>query len=336
MPTCCKAALNARRRQAGQPEIDAFDFLALVQAAHAGHADRRELPVARRQRGLLRRREEAQRDPADAGAANRSWRCSTRPIRASTSTRCKVVAARRQLAALARSAAILLITHYQRLLDYIVPDQVHVLARGRLLKSGDKSLALELEQARLRLAARRSPGLIPWRTRNTAGWSPWRRPTLTAAAALGALRCAGTADGADEHWSHAHLRSLASVRHLAPVDRRRRRDGRPRAVARAAARAAARRAAAGAGGWPPAGRHCPTRRRSPPSDIDARRPAARSSPTATCALARSPCCCRPRRCACSRLRGSPAAIRRSCICTRGQPGSVYPRLSLQLAGDRAS
>ena len=40
---------------------------------------------------------------------------------------------------------MLLITHYQRLLDYIIPDQVHVLANGRIVKSGDKSLALELE-----------------------------------------------------------------------------------------------------------------------------------------------------------------------------------------------
>ena len=42
--------------------------------------------------------------------------------------------------------AILLITHYQRLLDYIVPDQVHVLAKGRIVRSGDKSLALDLEK----------------------------------------------------------------------------------------------------------------------------------------------------------------------------------------------
>jgi Fe-S cluster assembly ATP-binding protein len=42
--------------------------------------------------------------------------------------------------------AMLLITHYQRLLDYIVPDYVHVLAKGRIVRSGDKSLALELEQ----------------------------------------------------------------------------------------------------------------------------------------------------------------------------------------------
>src|SRR5580704_18106779 len=42
--------------------------------------------------------------------------------------------------------AQLVITHYQRLLNYIVPDQVHVMADGRIIKSGDKSLALELEE----------------------------------------------------------------------------------------------------------------------------------------------------------------------------------------------
>jgi Fe-S cluster assembly ATP-binding protein len=42
--------------------------------------------------------------------------------------------------------AVLLITHYQRLLEHIVPDYVHVLARGRIARSGGKELALELEQ----------------------------------------------------------------------------------------------------------------------------------------------------------------------------------------------
>jgi Fe-S cluster assembly ATP-binding protein len=41
--------------------------------------------------------------------------------------------------------AILLITHYQRLLDYVVPDYIHVLSQGKMIHSGDKSLALELE-----------------------------------------------------------------------------------------------------------------------------------------------------------------------------------------------
>ena len=42
--------------------------------------------------------------------------------------------------------AMIVITHYQRLLDYIVPDFVHVLSSGRIVKSGDKSLALEREE----------------------------------------------------------------------------------------------------------------------------------------------------------------------------------------------
>lgn len=41
--------------------------------------------------------------------------------------------------------AFVMVTHYQRLLDYIEPDYVHVLAGGRIIRSGDKSLALELE-----------------------------------------------------------------------------------------------------------------------------------------------------------------------------------------------
>jgi len=42
--------------------------------------------------------------------------------------------------------AIVLVTHYQRLLDYIEPDHVHVLSEGRIVRSGDKSLALKLEE----------------------------------------------------------------------------------------------------------------------------------------------------------------------------------------------
>jgi len=42
--------------------------------------------------------------------------------------------------------AIILVTHYQRLLDYIEPDFVHVLSEGRIVRSGDKSLALQLEE----------------------------------------------------------------------------------------------------------------------------------------------------------------------------------------------
>ncbi|MBT8141184.1 MAG: Fe-S cluster assembly ATPase SufC, partial [Gammaproteobacteria bacterium] len=44
-----------------------------------------------------------------------------------------------------KDRGMLLVTHYQRLLDYIKPDFVHVLAKGRIIKSGDHTLALELE-----------------------------------------------------------------------------------------------------------------------------------------------------------------------------------------------
>ena len=57
----------------------------------------------------------------------------------------KTVAERRECADAARSARSSLVTHYQRLLNYIVPDHVHVLADGRIVRSGDASLALELE-----------------------------------------------------------------------------------------------------------------------------------------------------------------------------------------------
>jgi Fe-S cluster assembly ATP-binding protein len=46
----------------------------------------------------------------------------------------------------AADRAMLVITHYQRLLDYIVPDKVHVLSKGRIVKTGGKDLALELER----------------------------------------------------------------------------------------------------------------------------------------------------------------------------------------------
>jgi Fe-S cluster assembly ATP-binding protein len=43
--------------------------------------------------------------------------------------------------------AIIMVTHYQRLLDYVAPDFVHVLSGGRIIKSGDRSLAIELEKS---------------------------------------------------------------------------------------------------------------------------------------------------------------------------------------------
>ncbi len=56
--------------------------------------------------------------------------------------------------------AIIVVTHYQRLLDYIVPDYVHVLAEGRIVRSGDKSLALELEEKGYGFLEAHSPAAV--------------------------------------------------------------------------------------------------------------------------------------------------------------------------------
>ena len=45
-----------------------------------------------------------------------------------------------------KDRSFLIITHYQRLLNYIVPDKVHILSKGKIVKSGDKNLAIELEK----------------------------------------------------------------------------------------------------------------------------------------------------------------------------------------------
>ena len=67
----------------------------------------------------------------------------------------KIVVGRRQCAALARPRRCVVITHYQRLLDHIVPDSVHVLYKGQVIKSGDKTLALRTRRERLRRHHRR-------------------------------------------------------------------------------------------------------------------------------------------------------------------------------------
>ena len=140
-----KAALNAKRKHCGQPELDAMEFMTLVAGEVEAARHRQVDAEPRGQRGVLRRREEAQRDLPDGAAraeAGDSRRDRLRPRhrraqarRRTASTRC------------ARpTAAFIVVTHYQRLLDYIVPDFVHVLSGGRIVKSGGKELALELEE----------------------------------------------------------------------------------------------------------------------------------------------------------------------------------------------
>jgi Fe-S cluster assembly ATP-binding protein len=139
-----KAALNAKRSHQGLSEIDAFEFLKLAKAKMAlldmdpkflnrgvnegfsgGEKKRNEIL----QMAVLEPRL-AVLDETDSGL----------DIDALRSVAGGVNALRHP------DRAIILVTHYQRLLDYIEPDFVHVLSAGRIVRSGDKSLALELEE----------------------------------------------------------------------------------------------------------------------------------------------------------------------------------------------
>lgn len=138
-----KAALNARRKQRGLPEVDAFDFLTLVKQ----HTSRMKMDEAFLHRGVnegfsggeKKRNEILQMLVLEPTLALLDETDSGLDIDA-----LKVVA---QGVNYARSPerSIVLVTHYQRLLDYIVPDYVHVLANGKIVRSGDASLARELE-----------------------------------------------------------------------------------------------------------------------------------------------------------------------------------------------
>jgi Fe-S cluster assembly ATP-binding protein len=139
-----KAALNAKRKYLGQDEVDAFEFLQLVRA----RMQRMQMDEAFLSRGVnegfsggeKKRNEILQMQVLEPALALLDETDSGLDIDA-----LKVVAAGvNDLRAADR--AIVMVTHYQRLLDYIVPDRVHVLADGRILLSGDKELALELEQ----------------------------------------------------------------------------------------------------------------------------------------------------------------------------------------------
>ena len=138
-----KAAVNAMRRHRGQSELDAMDFLALV---------REKLSVLHMDESLLKRgvnvgfsggekkRNEifqlalmepklAILDETDSGLDIDALKDVANGVNALKSP----------------ERATILVTHYQRMLDYIVPDHVHVLNRGRIVASGRGELALELE-----------------------------------------------------------------------------------------------------------------------------------------------------------------------------------------------
>jgi Fe-S cluster assembly ATP-binding protein len=139
-----KAGLNAVRRQRGETELDAFEFLAMVrdkmklmqmdesflnrgvnEGFSGGEKKRNEIlqmAVLQPRLALL--------DETDSGLDIDALRVVANGVNSLRGP----------------DRAIVMITHYQRLLDYIEPDVVHVLSGGRILKSGNRGLALELER----------------------------------------------------------------------------------------------------------------------------------------------------------------------------------------------
>ncbi len=139
-----KAAVNAIRKHRGQPELDAYDFLALVnEKAKLVELDESlvKRPVNEGFSGGEKKRNEifqmAILDPALAILDETDSGLDIDALRvvASGVNRLR-----------GKERAMIVVTHYQRLLNYIVPDVVHVLLDGRIVKSGGKDLALELEQ----------------------------------------------------------------------------------------------------------------------------------------------------------------------------------------------
>jgi Fe-S cluster assembly ATP-binding protein len=139
-----KAALNAIRQHRGLPELDALEFLDLLrERAALVDIDERLLQRAVNDgfSGGEKKRNEilqlatleprlAILDETDSGLDIDALKTVARGVNQMRSPQ----------------HAFVIVTHYQRLLQYVVPDYVHVLVNGRIVKSGDKSLALELEE----------------------------------------------------------------------------------------------------------------------------------------------------------------------------------------------
>jgi Fe-S cluster assembly ATP-binding protein len=139
-----RAALNTIRKSRGQEELDALDFRKLVQeklkVLHI-EEDLLKRPVNEGFSGGEKKRNEIFQmavlepklcilDETDSGLDIDALRTVADGVNALRS----------------KDRAILVITHYQRLLEHIIPDRVHVLFDGRIVKSGGKELALELEE----------------------------------------------------------------------------------------------------------------------------------------------------------------------------------------------
>jgi Fe-S cluster assembly ATP-binding protein len=139
-----KAALNAKRKHLGQPELDAMEFMSIITAkSKLLDIDKSMLSRAVNEgfSGGEKKRNEifqlailepklAILDETDSGLDIDALKLVANGVNAMRSP----------------DRAFIVVTHYQRLLNYIVPDFVHVLTGGRIVKSGGKELALELEQ----------------------------------------------------------------------------------------------------------------------------------------------------------------------------------------------
>jgi Fe-S cluster assembly ATP-binding protein len=139
-----KEALNAQRRNRGEEELDSVAFMKLVREKMELVSMKPELLKREVNAGFSggeKKRNEilqltlfeprlAILDETDSGLDIDALRTVSEGVNAVRS----------------EDRAIILVTHYQRLLDYIEPDFVHVLADGRIIRSGDKRLALELEK----------------------------------------------------------------------------------------------------------------------------------------------------------------------------------------------
>jgi Fe-S cluster assembly ATP-binding protein len=138
-----KAALNAQRQARGEPSIDAFEFMKLMKnKMELVHAPKDFLSRSVNQgfSGGEKKRNEilqmllleprlAVLDETDSGLDVDALKIVAQGVNSLRSP----------------DRSMLLVTHYERLLDLIVPDQVHVLAGGRIVKSGDRELARELD-----------------------------------------------------------------------------------------------------------------------------------------------------------------------------------------------
>jgi Fe-S cluster assembly ATP-binding protein len=139
-----KAALNAVRKHRGLPEMDALEFLKMV---------RGKMKLVQMEESLLNRPVnegfsggEKKRNEIFHMAVLEPSLCILDETDSGLDIDALRVVADGVNALRSKDRSFLLITHYQRLLNYIVPDHIHVLVDGRIVRSGGKELALELEE----------------------------------------------------------------------------------------------------------------------------------------------------------------------------------------------